>query len=31
MAALNNRSYIGIDVSEEYCGVAKERIEGCGG
>jgi site-specific DNA-methyltransferase (adenine-specific) len=26
MAAKNNRAYIGIDVSEEYCAIARERI-----
>ena len=26
MAALNNRNYIGIDISEEYCELARERI-----
>ncbi len=27
MAALNNRNYIGIDISEEYCEIARERIK----
>lgn len=27
MAVLNNRSFIGIDISEEYCLISKERIE----
>lgn len=27
MAVLNNRKFIGIDVSEEYCKLSKERIE----
>jgi site-specific DNA-methyltransferase (adenine-specific) len=27
MAVLNNREFIGIDISEEYCKIAKERIE----
>ena len=31
MAAENNRNYIGIDISEEYCAIARERIEGCNG
>ena len=26
MAKLNNRNYIGIDCSEEYCNIARERI-----
>jgi DNA modification methylase len=26
MAALNDRNYIGIDISEEYCELARERI-----
>jgi site-specific DNA-methyltransferase (adenine-specific) len=26
MALVNKRSYIGIDVSEEYCGIAEKRI-----
>jgi DNA modification methylase len=26
MALLNNRKYIGIDISEEYCEIARERI-----
>ena len=26
MAKLNNRNYIGIDISEEYCELARERI-----
>lgn len=27
MAALNNRKYIGIDVSEEYCELARRRVD----
>lgn len=27
MAALSNRNYIGIDISEEYCEIARERIK----
>ena len=27
MAIKNNRQYIGIDISEEYCNIARERIE----
>jgi site-specific DNA-methyltransferase (adenine-specific) len=27
MAKLNGRRYIGIDVSEEYCEIARERME----
>lgn len=27
MAILNNRNYIGFEISEEYCKIAKERIE----
>ena len=26
MAMLNNRNYIGIDISEEYCNIARKRI-----
>ena len=26
MALLNNRHYIGFDVSEEYCQIAQERV-----
>jgi site-specific DNA-adenine methylase len=26
MAMLNNRNYIGIDISQEYCDLAQERI-----
>ena len=26
MAKLNNRKYIGIDYSEEYCEISKERV-----
>ena len=26
MAVLNNRHYIGFDISEEYCKIAQERI-----
>jgi DNA modification methylase len=28
MALLNNRHYIGSEISEEYCKIAKERIYG---
>ena len=28
MAKLNNRNYIGIDISQEYCDLAQERING---
>lgn len=27
MALLNGRDYLGIDISEEYCNIAKQRIE----
>lgn len=27
MAVLNNRNFIGIDISEEYCSISDERIE----
>lgn len=27
MAVINNRNFIGVDVSEEYCNISKERIE----
>lgn len=27
MAVLNNRNFIGVDISEEYCRISKERIE----
>lgn len=27
MAKINNRKYIGVDVSEEYCKIAEERIQ----
>ncbi len=27
MAKLNNRRYIGIDISEEYCNIARERLK----
>lgn len=27
MAVLNNRRFIGVDISEEYCNLSKERIE----
>ena len=27
MAILNNRNFIGIDISDEYCNISKERIE----
>jgi len=26
MALLNGRNYIGIDISEEYCEIARKRI-----
>jgi len=26
MALLNGRNYIGIDISEEYCEIAKKRV-----
>ena len=29
MAKLNNRKYIGIDISEEYCDIARKRLEEC--
>ena len=29
MAKNNNRDYIGIEISEEYCKIAEARIEGC--
>ena len=31
MAILNNRKYIGSEISEEYCKIAETRIKGCGG
>jgi len=27
MAAKNNRKYIGIEISEKYCAIARERIK----
>jgi DNA modification methylase len=27
VASLNNRRYLGIDISEEYCKKAKERLD----
>ena len=27
MAKLNNRNYIGFELSEEYCKIAEQRIE----
>lgn len=27
MAVLNNRNFIGVDISEEYCEMSKQRIE----
>ncbi len=27
MAKLNNRRYIGIEISEEYCRIAQERLQ----
>ena len=29
MAKLNNRNYIGFEISQEYCGIANKRIEEC--
>lgn len=29
MAKLNNRNYLGIDYSQEYCDIAKKRIDNC--
>jgi len=26
MAKLNNRNYIGIDISQDYCDIAEQRI-----
>jgi len=26
MAKLNNRNYIGIDISQDYCNIAEQRI-----
>ncbi len=31
MAILNNRKYIGSEISEEYCKIAETRIKECGG
>lgn len=31
MALLNNRKYIGSEISEEYCKIAETRIKECGG
>jgi len=31
MAILNNRKYIGSEISEEYCKIAETRIKMCGG
>jgi DNA modification methylase len=27
MAKLNNRNYIGFEISQEYCDIAEKRIE----
>lgn len=27
MSLLNGRNYVGIDISEEYCGIARKRVE----
>lgn len=29
MAKLNGRKYIGVDISDQYCEIARERIENC--
>ena len=31
MAMLNNRNYIGSEISKEYCEIAEQRIKMCGG
>jgi DNA modification methylase len=31
MAMLNNRKYIGSEISEEYCKILETRIKECGG
>jgi len=31
MAILNNRKYIGSEISEEYCRIIETRIKECGG
>jgi len=31
MAILNNRKYIGSEISEEYCKIAEQRLKMCGG
>lgn len=31
MAILNNRKYIGSEISEEYCKIAEQRLKKCGG
>jgi DNA modification methylase len=31
MAILNNRKYIGSEISEEYCKIIETRIKECGG
>lgn len=31
MAILNNRNYIGSEISEQYCKIIETRIKGCGG
>lgn len=31
MAILNNRNYIGSEISKEYCEIAEQRIKMCGG
>jgi len=31
MAMLNNRNYIGSEISKEYCEIAEQRLNSCGG
>jgi DNA modification methylase len=31
MALLNNRKFIGSEISEEYCKIAEQRLKKCGG
>jgi site-specific DNA-methyltransferase (adenine-specific) len=31
MAILNNRKYIGSEISKEYCEIAEQRLKMCGG
>ena len=31
MAMLNNRNYIGSEISKEYCEIAEQRLKMCGG